>query len=328
MRSPILESWVVHLLNEDHEMAAALFKKYMIEVSRKIHENLRQGGMPVLEDGWDHEIDQEEYFDNNDLDDAVDSEDDAEGDVEEVESDLDDTEDAADQLETDLDSEDVEGDEAESVEDRIEDMEDRIEDLTAEFEKMMAEIEGDSPHNPEEDFEDMSDEEDEDMHDDMEDETSEEMADRMDDDMSDEEDDASDVETDQTDSVEEDEEYDDDEMLDDITESVLAELEKVSVSLADGKDSSGKMIAKSDGKSVLPNHSSKERGGAKAYTPAKSQNHDNYQRQPSPPVKGISSLAKNVKNSRTKATDKMSPVAKEGDKNAALNKDFAGVTKK
>lgn len=310
MRS-ILEKAIVHLLNEEHDKAEALIHRFMVDRARQIHEKLRQSDDRVLEEGWDEEITSESYFTEEDLEDleadeagddaAMDDmggdDMDAEGDAEmadaEVEGDLedagDDLEAASDELEGDLEGDDMaDGD----VEGRIEDLEDQLERLTAEFEALMADDDADMDGDADMD---MGDEMvgDEVAGDEMADDA--EMADGIEDDMSDED--------------------GDEETFDDITESIVSDLEKISVTLADGKEvGDGKAVAQNK-KSVVGG----EKAGEAAPVATKAEEHKGFDREPSPAVKDMPKR----RNTRSKATDDMSSVAKEGDKGAMLNKDFA-----
>ena len=62
----LLEKTIVHLLNGDQGKAEALLHKFMVERAREIHESLRNEDAQ-LNEGWDNEIQEEEYFDDDDL---------------------------------------------------------------------------------------------------------------------------------------------------------------------------------------------------------------------------------------------------------------------
>lgn len=112
----------------------------------------------------------------------------------------------------------------------------------------------------------------------------------------------------------------DDDNLDDITESVMAELERISVSMEDGKEvAAGKKITTND-KSPLIQASVDKRGGAKPVT-IKGPTHSGYERETAPSSKDYEKKKNTV---RGKADSVLSRVPDKGDKSALLNKDFAG----
>jgi hypothetical protein len=329
----LLEKAIVHLLNGDEEKAESLFHKFMVEKARHIHESLRQDEDISLDENWDDETKSEEYFDGDDMggeephNDSMDVSaegDDVNGDVDvDVDADNmggDDMED----VDVDVDAEGAEPDLAD-VKDTLDDIESQIHELTAEFDRLMGDegvdddmgMEGDefeTSEDGEDDFDDLKDEE-------------PDLADRMDTDMS-SKDSEPDPEHDETmESVDSDEDaMNEDENLDDITESVLAELDRISSpGNTDGKEigSGGKSVA-GNKKSILPNHGVNDRiSGAKPVM-VKGGNNDSFARETSPPVKGVETLVKGAKNSMARSDSKFDKKSKEGDASAKLNTDFAG----
>lgn len=329
MRS-ILEKAIVHLLNEEHEQAEALFHKFMVSRARQIHESLRQGEDAVLEEGWDEEITSESYFTEDDLSDAEDAagEDEAVGEfgaddfggdevdgAEGIEGDefaADDIEGAADEIEDEFG---IDGDEMGDEGDlraEMDDLKAQIEALTAEFEAQFdgegdefaaddAEgIEGDEFAADSEDGEEFGD------HDDFGVDGADDAADQadsMEDDMED------------GDHVEESEEDFSDEDFDDITESIVSELEKISVSLTDGKEiGTGKSISQNNKSPALQKKPDVNNDGKPVQI--KAEEHQGFERETAPAVKDM----KKRKNNRSKAEDGNSTVSKEGNKSAILNK--------
>src|ERR1044072_1126070 len=64
----LLEKAIIQLLNGNDSKAEALFHKFMVERAREIHESLRQSQDVELKEGWDHELSEDEYFDDDDDD--------------------------------------------------------------------------------------------------------------------------------------------------------------------------------------------------------------------------------------------------------------------
>lgn len=310
----------------------------MVEKARHIHESLRQDEDINLDENWDEEVKEESYFDADDMGDEehhddADMDTSAEGDVD-VDADMGDGDmdvDVDSDMDGDMDDVDVDMDGDEGGESDIadlkakaEDIEAQIHELTAEFERMMGDegvgdddMEGDefeTSDDGEEDFDDLEDEE-------------PDLADRMDTDMSSE--DGEDPEHDETmESAEGDDDdmIEEDENLDDITESVLAELDKIaSPGNTDGKEigSGGKTVA-GNKKSMLPNHGVNDRiAGAKPYM-VKGGNNDSFARETPPSSKGVDTLVKGAKNSMARSDSKFEKKSKEGDASAKINSDFAG----
>jgi len=351
MRS-ILEKAIVSLLNENNDQAEALFHKFMVERARQIHESLRQGEEVVLAEGWDDEISSEEYFSDDDLDGVEDATDDvgdaatdvadASGDLADASADLGDDlgdgggEDASADLGDDLGAGDDLGGEGEEggngeVVDRLDDIESHIEELTAKFEEMMAELDGgegedidglagvgdvDAGEGDVPDFggdgEGDEPDGDEELPEPAEDEGDEPPVDDDDDDEVTEGDEGGNT---------------DDDDLEDITESVMAELEKISVTMPDGKESgTGKSVTQNN-KSILPNNPPDKRQAGEPVV-IKSTNHTGYERETPPTSKDTGAgMPKSRTNVKAKANQFQSTVPAGGDKGALLHKDFAGGTK-
>lgn len=294
MRS-ILEKAIVHLLNENEDKAAELFHKFTVERSRQIHESLRQGADPILEEGWDEMS--EHYFTEEDLEGVEDHEeetaDEADHDAEEhMEEPAEEGEESHDDM-SDEDKEDHEEEHEEEsheehmeIEDRLEKLEDDLAKMTAEFEKMNADEQA----------------EDEDM------DAQEEMADKIEDDMGDSVEEC----MDETMEESEDEEYSD------ISESIVNELEKISLTLADGKFLDGSSVDNED--KAAPMFGKKAETSDAKPSPTKQTSNDSFDREAAPQAKPAMKKSR----ARAKATDGMEKLNKEGDKAALLNKDFAG----
>jgi hypothetical protein len=338
MRS-ILEKAIVHLLNEEHDQAQALFHKFMVERARQIHESLRQGEDAVLTEGWDENITSESYFTEDDLDGVEDHHADDAGvpagddfghDAGPVGDDLGSDlgaeggdEMGGDDLGSDMGDEmggDEMGGEEAPVEDRLADLEDQLERLTADFEEMMG---GSSDDSEGDDFgsEDGSDEF-----------GSDEASDAVDDDMTSDEGSEADLGTDDDaekasefdmhesdDSADdaEDDELTEEDDFDDISESIIAELEKVSVTMTDGKEiAAGKSFSQNNSSVGLQKKPNPMTDGKPVQI--KGSEHKGFERETAPAVKDM----KKRKNTKSKAEDGRSSVSKEGDKGALINKDF------
>ena len=350
MRS-ILEKAIVHLLNEEQDKAEALFHKFMVEKARRIHESLRSGEA-TLSEGWDDEITSEEYITEDDLEaiedttsadpmDAEDASDELAGDLDVDADEMGDEDADADAEEADADAEeadaDAEGAEGET-EDRLSAVEDQMDKLVADFEALMADEESKDETGEDEAMDDMGD----DMGDAEGDMDDAEMGDDMQADDAEHEgeeeahEDADVMEGKKgkippqflknmkkkavKEEAAEDEGDEGDESLDDITESVMAELERISVSMEDGKEvGAGKKID-TNNKSNLVQASVDKRGGAKPVV-TKRADHTNFDRETAPVVKDMKARKNVIKGKADAALDR---VPEKGNKSAALNKDFAG----
>ena len=215
----ILERALVHLLNEENEKAEELLHQYVIETARSIHESLREGDDVEALDDVELE---EDFFSEADLDDDADAADDEAavelGDDlgEEVPEIADESDLTDDTLSDEGDLGDM-GMDAEAapeagIEAEIEDFEEQLADLQAKFDAMVAEIEGEA--------------------DDVADEVTD--ADPVLDADADADADAA---ADEDMGAEED--MSDDEDFDDITESIVDELQKVAAIDAEGKGATG-----------------------------------------------------------------------------------------
>lgn len=328
MRS-LLEKAIVHLLNEDNDAAVSLFHQFMVERARQIHNSLRQGDEVVLSEGWDDEIASEQYFADGDLEDLEDHPgEDTDGDMSPIGG-LEGTDDVAgDDCDVDgMGGDDMEGmdgdvdgmDGDESVSSKLDDIEDQLEALTREFEAMMAEIdgeEGDEGAEGELDDLDFGGEED---GDDVEAESDTEV----------EPDGEVDSEAEET--VGESAEMDEEE-LDDITESVIAELEKVLVGnmTTDGEEvGDGGKIKNGNDKSTLTMKKANADDANPKTLVSKQSQHTGYERE-TPPVtpKPVKLKSRQKTNDTTGKAGAMKSVPKGGDSSALLNKDFAGIAKK
>jgi hypothetical protein len=351
MRS-ILEKAIVHLLNEEHEQAQALFHKFMVERARQIHESLRNGEDAVLTEGWDENITSESYYTDDDLSglegspegDAAPAGDDfgseagptgdlpaagddmggdVHGDIPAAGDDMGDAVPGDDMGGDDMGG-DVHGGEGDIADD-LADIKDQLASLTAEFEKLMG---GDDDMGGDDASGDLGG-----------DEFGGDTADSVDDDMTDdagtETDMASDADADTGDTPEasddeehkspfgESEEGEDDEKpleeddFNDITESIVAELEKVSVTMTDGKEiAAGKSFSQNNTSVALQKKPNPMTDGKPVQI--KASEHKGFERETAPTVKDM----KKRKNTKTKAEDGRSTVSKEGDKSALINKDF------
>lgn len=215
----ILERALVHLLNEENEKAEELLHQYVIETARSIHENLREGDEVEALDDVELE---EDFFSEADLDGEEEVADEATAELgddlgEEVPEIADESDLTDDTLAPEGDEFGgevaVDGDEAVEggVEAEIEDFEEQLADLQAKFDAMVAEIEGES--------------------DDVADEVAD--ADPVLDVADAEGDEGAEMASDDEFSSEEDEDYDD------ITESIVDELQKVAAIEAEGKGATG-----------------------------------------------------------------------------------------
>jgi TolA-binding protein len=340
----ILEKAIVHLLNGDQDKAETLFHKFMVEKARSIHETLRQGEDVELKENWDSEISEEEYFDDTDLDDEGEAEDSVPGEVGDADApvvgdemggegeglggDEFGSEEVGDEVGDEGLGDELGGEEG-GLEDKIDNLEGKIDELTAEFDRLMAKMEDSEGELGDELGDELGADDDlgiEDEGDDSLDalgseegfgdpemggEDTDDIADRMEDDMGDE-------------KQPEHEMAEDTEMLEDITESVLAELDKIAApSNSEGKEigSGGKTVSgKKD--SMLPNHSVNDRWQQAKPVLVKAQgdaHNDSFERETAPSNKTVTSRRNN-----NAGVKKLKTVPKNGDTSALINKDFAG----
>lgn len=283
----ILERALVHLLNEENEKAEELLHQFVIETAKSIHENLREGDEECVEDA---EL-EEAVFTEADLDDDAAAElgaDLGEEMPEEPEAaDVsDDTLDADAGLDAEIPAEDEfaaepaaeagEGD----VEAEIENFEQELADLQAKFDAWMADIEG-GEEAPADDA-DLGGEEVADL--------GGEVAD-----LGDEVEGAADeVAADDVAAAEEGDEFDD------ITESVIDELQKVAAIEAEGKGANGE--------DLLGNHTSTKlpgKGSQAKPVHINSKGHSGFARETAPSSQAL-------KGGKTVASTKMKNVNKDG----------------
>jgi hypothetical protein len=352
MRS-LLEKAIVHLLNGDQGKAEALFHKFMVERAREIHESLRQNDDAQLNEGWDTEIQEEEYFDDLDKpeadgggDDLADVEDGAGGmddvvDDAGMDSGMDAGEDDLAAGEDDLagGEDDLAGGEGDleagegDLASKLDHIESQMDELSAQFDELMAKYDD----APTDDFgaddmggddlgdDQLGDEFSDDSGDDMSDmgdesvgDDSDDLAGRMEDDMADDDQPEHEMAEDISDDA-----SDDDEMMEDITESVLAELDRVAaVSNTEGKEigSGGRTVSASRGP-LLPSHGVKDRvDQAKPFlVKAQGDSHnDSFERETPPTNKKVTSRRNN-----DAGVKKLTKVPAKGDAGALINSDFA-----
>jgi hypothetical protein len=317
MRS-ILEKAFVALLNEEHDKAEELFHKFIVERARQIHETNRAGEDYVLDENWQDEITTESYFTEDDLADLDDGEGEAAGEEDMAgmdgadEGDFGGDDMGGDEMggeegdmPADADAEmgdDMGGEEELSTDDKIDHLADEIEKLTAEFEAVMDAI-TDGSSDMDADAADM-DADTADMDTDTADFGGDEAdAEAVEDDM-DGADEAPAMEG---------EEMDED--FDDITESIIDELEKVTVSLDDGHEiGKGGGFTQNRG-AALPQKSKDARQGG-APIKMKRDDHKGFERETAPAV----TTQKPVRNNVRTADAALSKVSKEGNKAAEINK--------
>lgn len=345
----LLEKAIVALLNNEQGKAEALFHKFMVERAREIHESLRQNEDVELSEGWDTEIQEEEYFD--DLDKPEEEEGGDLAGVEDVPADGmgdeaamggDDTGEmgdieGADDLDGMGDEEGMPGEGGEeSLEAKLDHIEAQMDELSAQFDELMSKYDGDEGDlgddlGDETDGLDGLGDETEDLGgdeaSDMGGDESEDLADRMDTDLGDEgpehemaEEAEPPMEGEDMEEMEE-----DDSMLSDITESVLAELDRVAaVSNSEGKEvgSGGKTMTPHDG-SFLPNHGVKDRVDQAKPVLVKAEgdaHNDSMERETPPSNKKVTARRNN-----DAGVKKLSKVPAKGDASAMLNHDFTEI---
>jgi hypothetical protein len=288
----ILERALVHLLNEENEKAEELLHQFVIETARDIHENLREGDEADLDAALEEG---DEFFTESDLEDEG-----AEDAVAELGDDLGEempeVADADEMSDDTLDADagmDLGGDEmgaeapADDIESEIENFEQELADLQSKFDAMLADIEGEDDV-ADEDFggDDLGDDlgaDDlgaDDLGGDVADEAGEEEAAFGDEDL-----------------VKEEEED-----FDDITESVVDELQKVAAETREGMGTNGE--------DLLGNHESmkftKPEAGATKAQSTKRVGHTGYARETAPSSQAL-------KGSKTVVTTKMKNVRNDAD---------------
>lgn len=318
MRS-ILEKALIALLNKEKDQADVLFHNFILERSRQIHESLRQGEDFILDESMENELAIDEMFSEDDLDGTDDYEQDHEAtELGEAGDEL--TDDDAvidgDDVEVTDDSDDdfEDGDDEdtpESLEDRVTGLEDDLQRLAAEFDAIMDgdelpseddELDGDLDSEPVEegvveitahsngeiDITATTDDDDDDFGVGIDDASAYS-------DLGDDELDASD--------------------FDDLSESAVDALEKVSIVTGDGREQGNGKFTQNN-KSVLPTNGVNDRAFKGKPVTIKSDEVSGYPE----PTKIASKAIDKRQNIKAKATDGQSPVKKEGDSSALLNK--------
>lgn len=351
----LLERAIVHLLNGDEGKASALLHKFMVERARQIHESLRQNDDVDLTENWDQEIKLEEYFDDDVNDDPSadptdDSVDDDAPEMADASPDMGDTDDMdngddMDDVATDddamgdgLDDVDTDADTGEdTVEDKIDTLSGKIDDFMAEFDRVMAEFsDEDGIGGDTGDTDAMGDDSagddafgDEDLDNEDMDTDNKGLAGRMETDVADPDDNPEDeIPEDDTSMGMDSDESD----LDDITESVLAELDKVSAPAnTDGRQSDGKSFAQNKS-SVIPgnNNVMDRKGGEPVMTKAKNPARGYARETPPSYDKNNSGSTSKVRkgNVRDHWEETMEKVPADGVSGALLNTDYAAGRKK
>jgi hypothetical protein len=325
----------------------------MVERARTIHESLRQGDDVQLNDGWESEIQEEEYFDD------LDAEDDGTGGeggefgepagepgMEPAgepgmdapmggEPAMD--EPVGDDLGAEDDLDGMEGG-TPDIETKLDDIEAKMDELSAQFDQLMASVDGGEGDDLDLDLggddelggdistvDDGGGDDVMDMGDETSGEETHDLADRMEDDMGDDE--HHPEEKVAEDASEDFSGAEDDEMMEDITESVLAELDRVAaVSNSEGKEvgSGGKTMSPRKEDS-LPNHGVQDRVNQAKPVLVKAQgdaHNDSFERETPPTNKSVEKRRNN-----DAGVKKLKPVPAKGDASANLNSDFAGGIK-
>lgn len=284
----ILEQAVIAHLSGDADKSQELFHQFIVGRARQIHESLRNGET-VTEGFEDEDTVNEEFFSEDDLaklEDPVEDESEVPAlDAGDEELGIEGDEEPA------LNGEEGFGDEELGAEVPAEegDLEVRIEELEAELERLAAEFEalnGESGET-EEFADDVADATD--LDDDMTDvEGADEFAD----------------EDEFEEPVHESADEDSDDEFDDLAESVVSELEKISVKMTDGEIGDGAAVTQNN-KSNLPQKKVGQRDGATPIV-TKQDQHKGFERETAP---GVTTLKKR-KNNVDRAASALTPVAK------------------
>ncbi len=290
----ILEQALVHLLNEDTEKAHELMHQFVVERARSINESLREGD--EMEFGADLE---EEFFTEADLEDAEAAD--------QLGDDLDDTDMGGDMggddMSADMGDADMGGDDMSAdmgdageedmgadmdtdggdVESKIDAIADEMAELQAEFDKVMAEFDEISGDDDSDDMDTMSGEE---------------------------------PVADDVDAMADTGETSEDDEFDDITESMVDELKKVTTPNTDGMGATG-------GKLSTPTVSPIAKDAKAGPIKTKVTPHVGFERE-TPPKSGA--LRKST-NNLNRAKDTLSNVPASGPKAATLAQPLPGNTK-
>lgn len=289
----ILEKALVHLLNEEAEKAQELMHQFVVERARSIHESLRE------DEDADTDTDdtslEEEFFTEDDLNDTE-----AAG---HLEDDLDDSDAApaaefgddsetsdfdtgADDMSADTDADPVGGDDVDGGDDisaKIDNIEDEIKSLQAEFDKIMAEFDGGSDDD---------------------------VAVADDDTVADNSADAP-----MMDGGEDDE-------FDDITESMVDDLKKITTPNTDGMGATGEKLAAAKSVSPIAKNAKNTVLASKNTV-----SHTGFELEKAPAKKDGPDRGRKYDNDRVKATSGNSAVPATGPKGAELAKPITGNTK-
>jgi hypothetical protein len=311
----ILEKALIALLNQEKDKADTLFHDFILERSRQIHESLRQGEDFILDESMEGIMSIDEMFSEDELaeDDLDPAADDGAAAVDAPEGE----EAATDELTADDvegDGEEAEGEEEqeEPIEDRVSDLEADIQRLAAEFDAMMggdSDVLGDEVEGEEQVEEAMvqisttSDGEINVMASTDDDEEGLDGGLAMDaapmgDDMAAPADDMGMG----------------DDSFDDLSESIVDELEKVAIPSGDGREQGNGKFKQNTVSPALNTPADKRLAGAPVKI--KSDEHSGYDRENAPSTKKIATRS----NVKATATAGQSAVKKEGDASAELNK--------
>jgi hypothetical protein len=323
MRS-ILEKALIALLNEEKDTADALFHDFILERSRQIHESLRQGEDFILDESMETELAIDEMFSEADLsDDMGDAEQvDEFADEEETETDApafgaEGDEVAGDEFGGDEEGEEIEGEEL-PVEDRLTNLESQLQALAAEFDASMngEEFDGEGEFGAEEEpvqegtVEIVA-------HNDGEIDitaTTDEDGDDFGADAGLGMDMGADVGADLGADLGDDELSMED--FDDLSESAVDELEKVTVATGDGREQ-GNGKFKQNTQSIIKSHGVNDRAFKGTPVKINAKEHSGYAAEPAPSTKKLATSAKNVK---SKGEEGRTGVKKEGNPAALINK--------
>lgn len=303
-----MELVLEYLINKNEDKATELLHQIFVEKAREIHESLMNedefgvgDDLDALE-GEEGEMAFEEYFGDEEVEgEDTESEDGEEGEGADASADA-----IADDIEAGEDAgEDVEGAEAVDLTDLEAKIEDVKADLEAKFAELQAKLEGADTDDAEDD----------------EDADTEEGADCEDGNCDTEEGEEDADEANESASIYNEEDVFEEldallgEDFDDLTESALDNLEKVSTSNNDGAEvGKGGKVAQNTSSPVV-SRPAKERAGKATPIQTKGSQHSGYDRESAPAVKD----AKKATNTRGKSTEGTSKVSKKGDESAVLN---------
>lgn len=315
----ILEKALIALLNQEKDKADALFHDFILERSRQIHESLRQGEDFILDESMENIMSIDEMFGEDEMmadeDDEL-AEDDLAVDEPAADAPVGDEVAGDDELTADDVTGDDEGEEEElPIEDRVTDLEADMQRLAAEFDAIiggdsdvLGDKEGDELEEPVEEamiqVSTTSDGEINVMASTDEDEDGLEGGlVPMGDDLGD---------TSMVDAPVDDVGMDDD--FNDLSESIVDELEKVAIPSGDGREQGNGKFKQNTVSPALNTPAEKRLAGAPVKI--KSSEHSGYDRETAPSTKKIETRS----NVKTRSTDGQSGVKKEGNAAAELNK--------